>query len=566
MFKYKIPKFIAVLFLAGGLLLSWYSFPNLMSFYKKWRSCSYYNRAIVAIQKAQIKEAQIYLRNALRHNPENASILKKLLEITPKEELKDRLHILFEIYARDSNGDTAANIIEEFINNNLLEEAASFAERSLTLHSENPSIWLASGKAFLLQGRYAAAKDAFTGAVKLNPTCKKTDFYLALLEFLTNPHGNTRNYSLLESFLAVEELRQEVTQKLLAIYLKEDPERAKSILEKLVSENPQNWNLRYLQFKLNLDSSSNVDTLCLWEDFWNVSSTLEHRLMIISEAIQRKLFSIANTLMLRLNNKERKTPNYIWLELLFHVGTEDWQNAQRIANDSLTDESLSEEWKVRFLAVLSLAQRKLENHHDSDLTYVRSKRIAKDNLYLSYSLVDLYLHFDLNDYAQDLLDQIGENTSPYYELAWQRLLKIYLQKKNWEHALKTLEKLLICNPSNDKYKTILCSMLLIDKKIEHPLIQNILNTNFEKLPIKDELIYLVSHALAQSGNIEKAEKLFTKAENANQGISKLSIHRIATLAYLGRKKEAQSAYLQLIKDSTTFHDKEKEYLEKIIME
>jgi hypothetical protein len=107
-------------------------------------------------------------------------------------------------------------------------------------------------------------------------------------------------------------------------------------------------------------------------------------------------------------------------------------------------------------------------------------------------------------------------------------------------------------------------MLLVEKKMNHPIVNSLLESDLEQLPLRGEALELIAHAHAQVGHTSKALQFLQRLENAQHKDVRPNIHRIATMAYLGKKNDAAIAYAEMMREGARLHEVEKKYLEEIL--
>jgi Flp pilus assembly protein TadD len=555
--------FVFLIFVvATGALVA--SKPTRWDLYRKWRAQEHLTRAVAALDSGQTKTAQIHLRNAYRHTPENIDILQKWLATIPKNEPSQRIAILLQILEARPTGDTAAEVVDELLENQNIIQASSFATRQLTLHPDSWRLWFAAGKAYLMEKRFKVAREAFNRSAELAPDEKNVQFHLALVDVLMTPNHQSPDYSALESFQSVPELRKAAARTLTSLYLSTEPQRAVSMLDQIVAENPGEWEFQFLHFRMRLEKSADKAEADLWEDIWSRAVTFEQRLIVISEAVRHDLREKAENFMARLSDEDRKMASSRWIQMLTHITYKQWQDAKSVAKEALENDKLPTDWQLRFLAGMALVQQQMGNNRESIVFYNEASRRARDDPGLLFFLSELLLRLDLQDYARDSFERLAGTESPLKESALERLLGIYKSRMDWSGTFTTLERLNAVNPTNNSYIIQLASMLLVEKKMNHPLVRSLLESDIKQLPLQSEALELVAHACAQAGHSGKASLALRLLENKQPSDSPRSIHRIATLAYLGRKHDAANAYAQMLSNGPQIHELEKKYLEEII--
>jgi len=549
-------------FLLGGafFLLN----PTRWDSYRKWRSAEHFKRAVASLESGQLRAAEIHLRNAYRHTPENVEILKKWLDVIPQSEPGQRISILLQIHEMKPSGDSAAAVIEELLANRGYTDAANFAARQLTLFPESGLLWFASGKTYLIQRRFPAAEEALLRAKKLIPDNKSLDFHLALLRVLMTPADQSPDYSSLESFQNVPELKDVVNRTLAAIYIANDPNKAAKMVDKFATENPGEWDYQFLRFRMQMENSDDKQNFQHWDQIWSKSDTLQKRAVIILEAVRLNLTAIAERLFAMLSDNEREMPPGLWLQLLIHIKNEQWQLAISCAKSALEKYHLQPEWRIRLLAGIILAQQRLGYVQDFNFSYTEASRVAQGNPQISFFLSELLYELGLVELAKDSYERTAKMASPLTETALLRLLEINNSRKDWDSTLKTLDLLNQINPSNNNYISRLCSMLLMEQRVDHPMVRALLQNNLDNYPLHPEALEIVAHAAAQAGQLARAARIIKKIENSSIPFSSTSPHRVATLAYLGQKDQAIKFYNQILEQKLPLHQREKLYLEQLI--
>lgn len=540
-----------------------YNNPLKWPIYRNWRASGFIENARKAIEDQHFSTAQLYLRNAYRHTPDNPELLRLWLNTIPADKNAERAAVLSQLYAMQPHGDTAAEIVEAMISARLTSQAAQLASRMLTQHPESARLWRAAGSANLILQKFHVATEAFKKALEINNgNDPNAEYHLALIDVLTTPSDQTPDFDRLEKFRQMPELRELSSRTLAAIYLSNNDNRAETLIDSVLSEQPGRWDFRFLRFttRLNAEGSSNER---LWEEIWRQADNLPNRMLIISEAIRRKELDIAESFLRRLDNIDREQPQTRWFELVVLIERQKWLDALRTIRETQDTLKLNKEWEAKFLAMRAVIQERLGNTAEARIAFNDAVRRMENFPQFNIFLGDMFMNFQMLDFARDSYQRAAIPDTPAREPALIRLYALYAQQNNWDKMVETITRLNTINPANNEYTSTLATLMIVEGRLHHPVIKNILSSDMETIRLGRDPMALVAHALAATGQRPKAAELIKRITPSANDDPRLRFHAASTLALCGKLEDATTLAGNFAEDPN-FSKREIEYLNKLL--
>lgn len=551
------------LILVSGAIALFYSNPLKWNIYKNWRSQSFIQSATKALEENKLATAQLYLKNAFRHTPNNPELLRLWLKTLSPENYMERIATLSQIYSMRPDGEVAAEIAENMLSLRAYQEASNFIARKLTVHPDSARLWNTAGKLAIIQNRYEFAFEAFTKAKSLGQGQEaQAEFHLALLEVITKPVDAKMDLSHFEEFRKMPEFRQIASQTLAAIYLAKKDERATSFIESVISESPDLWDFRMLRFIIQLQNNPS-DEENLWELIWKEAKNLEQRLSIIAHAIRVQRFEIAESLLMRLEQVDRDLPQARWIHLCLYIENKQFEDALNLVNQTQERMKLPENWDVQYQAARTLILERLGKREEARIAYNHAIRRIENNPSAMLAIGKNFMNMQIYEFARDAFQRASKSDSTVRETALSHLLELQRLDDNWDGVRDTVRRLYTANPSNNQFISMYASSLLVDGNFDNPLINVIIKSDFKTIKLNTNALLLIAHAMAARGLNGYAESVLEGQSITQEDDLWTRFHYASALAYLGRKEEVEY-YAHGLLDSEKLTSKEKDYLRKLI--